>query len=93
MITNTPNRIAVALEYDGETAPKVTAKGMNDIADKIIDVATQHGIPLQQNDGLIEVLSEMNLGDEIPENLYRAIAEVIAFAYILTGKFPKSYRP
>ena len=93
MITNTPNRIAVALEYDGETAPKVTAKGMNDIADKIIDVATQHGIPLQQNDGLIEVLSEMNLGDEIPENLYRAIAEVIAFAYILNGKFPKSYRP
>ncbi len=93
MITNTTNRIAVALEYDGETAPKVTAKGMNDIADKIIDVATQHGIPLQQNDGLIEVLSEMNLGDEIPENLYRAIAEVIAFAYILTGKFPKSYRP
>ena len=93
MITNTSNRIAVALEYDGETAPKVTAKGMNDIADKIIEVATEHGIPLQQNDGLIEVLSEMNLGDEIPENLYRAIAEVIAFAYILTGKFPKSYTP
>lgn len=93
MITNTPNRIAVALEYDGETAPKVTAKGINDIADKIIDVATEHGIPLQQNDGLVEVLSEMQLGDEIPENLYRAIAEVIAFAYILTGKFPKSYRP
>jgi flagellar biosynthesis protein len=93
MITNTTNRIAVALEYDGETAPKVTAKGMNDIADKIIDVASQHGIPLQQNDGLVEVLSEMDLGDEIPENLYRAIAEVIAFAYILTGKFPKDYRP
>ncbi len=93
MITGTTNRIAVALEYDGETAPKVTAKGMNDIADKIIDVATQHGIPLQQNDGLIKVLSEMNLGDEIPENLYRAIAEVITFAYIITGKFPKSYRP
>ena len=93
MITNSTNRIAVALKYDGETAPKVTAKGMNDIADKIIEVATEHGIPLQQNDGLIEVLSEMNLGDEIPENLYRAIAEVIAFAYILTGKFPKSYTP
>ena len=93
MITNSTNRIAVALEYDGETAPKVTAKGMNDIADKIIEVAAEHGIPLQQNDGLIEVLSEMNLGDEIPENLYRAIAEVIAFAYILTGKFPKSYTP
>lgn len=87
------NTIAVALEYDGEAAPRVTAKGINDIADKIIEIATEHGIPLQQNDGLIEVLSQMNLGEEIPEKLYRAVAEVIAFAYILTGKFPKNYRP
>ncbi len=93
MIYNTQKRIAVALEYDGETAPKVTAKGMDDVADKIIDVATEYGIPLQKDDGLVDVLSQMNLGDEIPENLYRAIAEVIAFAYILAGKFPKSYTP
>ena len=93
MIYNTQKRIAVALEYDGETAPKVTAKGMDDVADKIIDIATEHGIPLQKDDGLVDVLSQMNLGDEIPENLYRAIAEVIAFAYILAGKFPKSYTP
>ncbi len=93
MINNTQKKIAVALEYDGETAPKVTAKGLGDIADKIINIAAEHGIPLQQNDGLVEVLSEMDLGDEIPENLYKAIAEVIAFAYILTGKFPKSYSP
>ena len=93
MIYNTQKRIAVALEYDGETAPKVTAKGLDDMADKIIDIATEHGVPLQKNDGLVDVLSQMNLGDEIPENLYRAIAEVIAFAYILTGKFPKSYSP
>ncbi|MCG6936898.1 MAG: EscU/YscU/HrcU family type III secretion system export apparatus switch protein [Gammaproteobacteria bacterium] len=91
MINSTQNRIAVALEYDGETAPKVTAKGVNDIADKIIEIATEHGIPLQQNDGLVEILSQMKLGDEIPEKLYRAVAEVIAFAYILTGKFPKNY--
>ena len=93
MIYNTQKRIAVALEYDGETAPKVTAKGMDDVANKIIDIATEHGIPLQKDDGLVDVLSQMNLGDEIPENLYRAIAEVIAFAYILAGKFPKSYTP
>ncbi len=93
MIYNTQKRIAVALEYDGETAPKVTAKGMDDVADKIIDIATEHGIPLQKDDGLVDVLSQMDLGDEIPENLYRAIAEVIAFAYILAGKFPKSYTP
>ena len=93
MSYNTQKRIAVTLEYDGETAPKVTAKGLDDMADKIIDIATEHGVPLQKNDGLVDVLSQMNLGDEIPENLYRAIAEVIAFAYILTGKFPKSYSP
>ena len=93
MINNSQKRIAVALEYDGETAPKVTAKGMNDVADKIIDIATEHGIPLQQNDGLVDVLSQMNLGDEIPETLYKAVADVIAFAYILTGKFPKNYTP
>ena len=93
MIYNTQKRIAVALEYDGETAPKVTAKGMDDVANRIIDIATEHGIPLQKDDGLVDVLSQMNLGDEIPENLYRAIAEVIAFAYILAGKFPKSYTP
>ncbi len=92
MTHNTQNRIAVALEYDGESAPIVTAKGFNDIADKIIETANEHGIPLQQNDGLVEVLSEMNLGDEIPENLYKAIAEVIAFAYIINGKFPNSYK-
>ena len=93
MMNNEQNRIAVALEYDGETAPKVTAKGVNDIADKIIAIATAHGIPLQQNDGLVEVLSQIKSGEEIPEKLYRAVAEVIAFAYILTGRFPKSYKP
>lgn len=93
MNNNVNTRIAVALEYDGETAPKVTAKGVNDIADKIIDIATEHGIPLQRNDGLVDILSSMELGEEIPEDLYRAVAEVIAFAYILTGRFPKSYRP
>ncbi len=91
MINQTQKRIAVALEYDGKDAPKVTAKGMDIIADKIIDIATEHGIPLQQEDGLVNILSQMNPGDEIPENLYKAIAEVIAFAYIVRGKFPDNY--
>lgn len=93
MTNNKQNRIAVALEYDGESAPTVTAKGVNQVADKIIEIANEHGIPLQQNDGLVEILSHMNLGEEIPEKLYRAVAEVIAFAYILTGKFPRNFVP
>ncbi len=85
--------IAVALEYDGDNPPVVNARGIGPIANEIIKIAKQHGIPLQQDNELIEVLCDLNLGDEIPENLYKSIAEVIAFAYILTGKFPKDWKP
>ena len=79
-------RIAVALEYDGQNAPTVTAKGVHDIADRIVDIAIEHGVPLQRDDGLVNILSQVELGDEIPENLYRAVAEVIAFAYLLRAQ-------
>lgn len=91
MIDSTP--IAVALEFDGENTPIVNARGIGPVADKIIEIAHQHGVPLQQDNELVEILSDLNLGDEIPENLYRAIAEVIAFAYIVSGKFPKNWKP
>lgn len=90
---NTRKPIAVALEYDGDSAPIVTAHGIGAIADQIIQIAKEHGIALQQDNELIEILAQLDLGDEIPENLYRAIAEVIAFAYILSGKFPKNWKP
>lgn len=83
--------IAVALEYDGENAPNVTAKGMGELADRIIEMAEHHDIPLHQDKDLVNVLAQIELGEEIPENLYVAVAEVIAFAYILTGKFPANY--
>ncbi|VAW57302.1 Flagellar biosynthesis protein FlhB [hydrothermal vent metagenome] len=84
--------IAVALEYDGKSAPNVSARGIGPIANEIIKTAKKHNVPLQQDEELIEVLAELNLSDEIPENLYRAIAEIIAFAYILSGKFPKDWQ-
>ena len=84
--------IAVALEYDGENAPIVTAKGSNEFAEQIIALAKEHGIPLHEDKNLIQILAEIDLGDEIPETLYRAVAEVIAFAYILTGKFPRGFK-
>jgi len=91
MTQSTP--IAVALEYDGTNTPTVNARGIGAVAQQIIEIAEQYDIPLQKDDELIEVLSDLKLGDEIPENLYRAIAEVIAFAYILSGKFPKNWQP
>ena len=88
---NQTKKIAVALEYDGENTPQVTAKGFGELAEQILSLAEQQGIPLHNDEDLIEILAEVNLGEEIPENLYRAVAEVIAFAYILTGKFPPGY--
>ncbi len=83
--------IAVALNYDEESAPRVTAKGQGDIAEHIMAIARANNIPLQENPELVKVLVELELGSQIPEALYLAVAEVIAFAYLLRGKFPKNW--
>lgn len=85
--------IAVALHYDGEFAPQVTAKGSGELAEQIIAIARQHGVPLQENTELVQLLSQLELGDEIPQELYLAIAEIIAFTYMLKGKRPKGFEP
>jgi flagellar biosynthesis protein len=85
--------IAIALEYDEENAPVVNAKGTGDLAKRIIEIAKENNIYLQEDQDLIQILAELNLGDEIPEQLYKAVAEIIAFAYIIKGKFPKSHNP
>ncbi|WP_455234540.1 EscU/YscU/HrcU family type III secretion system export apparatus switch protein [Thiogranum longum] len=84
-----PATLAVALQYDGERAPRVTAKGRDDIAEQIISLAREHGVPMQENEALASVLSRVELGEEIPETLYLAVAQVIAFAYHLSGKVPQ----
>ncbi|GMR16741.1 MAG: EscU/YscU/HrcU family type III secretion system export apparatus switch protein [Gammaproteobacteria bacterium] len=85
--------LAVALKYDGENAPKVTAKGSQEIAEQIIELAKKHNVPLSENKELVTLLSTLELGDEIPEVLYLAVAEVIAFAYMLKGKVPVGFEP
>ena len=84
---------AIALHYDGKNAPQITAKGTGELAEKIIALAKEHGIPLHEDTALISLLSKLDLGDEIPQPLYTAIAEVIAFAYILNGKIPEGFDP
>ena len=85
--------LAVALKYDGENAPKVTAKGSQDIAEQIIQLAKKHNVPLSENKELVTLLSTLELGEEIPEVLYLAVAEIIAFAYMLKGKVPEGFEP
>ena len=80
--------LAVALQYDGEHAPRVSAKGRDALAEQIIMLAQQHGVPMQENEALAALLARIDLGEEIPEALYLAVAQVIAFAYHLSGKVP-----
>jgi flagellar biosynthesis protein len=82
---------AIALKYDEISAPKLTAKGNDDLAEQIIELARSHNIPIYENSELVRILSKLELGDEIPEILYRVIAEIIAFAYHLQGKVPKGF--
>lgn len=83
--TEDPRQKAIALKYDQELgkAPLIVAKGMGEIAEQIINLAEEHGVHIHESPELVEVLIRLELGDEIPESLYRAIAEVIAFAYSL----------
>ena len=79
---------AVALRYktDDDNAPRVTAKGTGLIAEKIIEMARKHGIPIKDDPDLIEVLSRLDLNEEIPPELYVVVAELLAFVYRLNGK-------
>ena len=84
-------RKAVALYYDGDSAPVVTAKGLGDEAERIMAVAKEHGVPLCDNSALVDLLVTLELGDIIPEALYISVAHIIAFAYELQGKTPDNY--
>lgn len=79
---------AVALQYrrEDDHAPKIVAKGSGLIAEKIIEIARQHGVTVYTDPDLVVLLSKLELGHYIPETLYQAVAEVLAFVYRLNGK-------
>jgi flagellar biosynthesis protein len=80
--------LAVALHYEkgsGE-APRVVARGKGAIGEKIVETARAHGVPVEENAGLAAALSEVEIGDEIPVELYKAVAEVLIFILRLSGK-------
>ena len=79
---------AVALTYKPrqDDAPKVTAKGTGLVAAKIIDIARKQGIPVKDDPDLVEVLSRLDIDEEIPPELYVIVAELLAFVYSLNRK-------
>ena len=86
MSVETKNQLAVALHYDRTGAPRVVAKGRGSIGEKIIEVARAHDIPIEENELLAGALSNVELGDEIPAELYKAVAEVLIFVLKLSGR-------
>lgn len=83
-----PVRKAVALRYrdNEDTAPRVIAKGTGLVADNIREVAEQAGVPLYEDDALVEVLSQIELDREVPPELYQAVAEVMTWVYKANGQ-------
>ncbi len=86
MISETKNTLAVALHYDKKGAPRVVAKGKGTIGDKIIEIAKENDIPIEENEVLAGALSNVELGDEIPAELYKGVAEVLIFVMRLSGR-------
>lgn len=86
-------RVAIALKYDfGDGAPTVTAKGRGAIAEKIIETARENDVAIEENPVLAEALSQVDLDQEIPVPLYKAVAEVIGFV-LQTGRLKRPDRP
>ncbi|TBU95366.1 EscU/YscU/HrcU family type III secretion system export apparatus switch protein [Phytopseudomonas dryadis] len=86
-------RQAIALTYDGQNAPNLSAKGDDELAEAILAIARAHDVPIYENAELVRLLARLELGEAIPEQLYRCIAEIIAFAWYLKGKYPPGFDP
>ena len=87
VVVKNPEHIAVALQYDKEVedaAPVVVAKGQRIWAEKILDEARRHNVPIVRNVPLAHALNKVEIGDEIPEELFDAVAEVLNFVYTLS---------
>ena len=94
MTNKTKNKSAVALKYQQDEAsatPTVIAKGFGELAQEIIELAKQNGVLVHEDPYLSDFLATLDLGQEIPDQLYHIIAELIAFSYVLQGKFQDSW--
>jgi flagellar biosynthesis protein len=89
MSEKTEQPVAIALAYEHGGVPVVTAKGHGAVAEKIVQIAEANGVPMEENPALAAALSAVELDSEIPLELYRAVATVIAYALQVTGSSPR----
>jgi flagellar biosynthetic protein FlhB len=90
VVTN-PTHVAVALKYEPDImpAPVVVAKGKRLLAERIKEIATAHGVPIYENKPLARSLYDLaEVGEAIPESLYKAVAEILSYVYRLRGQYP-----
>ncbi len=91
VIVTNPTHLAIALRYDSKAmgAPVVVAKGAGFVAEKIREIGRQHGVMIVENKLVARTLFKLvEVGREVPEDLYRAVAEILAFVYRVRGKLP-----
>lgn len=83
---------AIALKYEPgkDSAPRVTAKGKGLVARRILEIAREEGIPISEDPDLVGALIQLDFDEEIPPELYKAVAEILAFAYRLNGRMKES---
>ena len=81
-------RTAIALQYQHPGVPRVTAKGQGEVAERIIATARAAGVAVEENPALAEALAHVELDDDIPEALYKAVAQVIVFVLRASGQIP-----
>ncbi len=86
MVDKPKKAAALTYQHGDDRAPRVVAKGRGTIAEKILETARKHGIPIKEDKTLVEILSSLDLYQEIPAELYRAVAEILAFVYALNLK-------
>lgn len=86
--TITGRKAAVALRYkrDIDQAPRLVAKGVGSLAEKILEAAREAGVPIYQDPGLLALLMTLNIDELIPSEMYVAVAEVLAFIYRINNK-------
>lgn len=89
------NKKAVALKYDENrnAAPVIVASGMGYLAEKIVEVANDNGVPVYEDNSLATVLTQLNLGAEIPEELYQAVVDIYAYFLKFVPKEPRDVVP
>ena len=88
-----PAKRAVTLRYGADdAAPVIVASGMGNLAEKIVEVASENGVPVYEDDSLATVLSQMELGKEIPEELYEAVVEIYLYLLNFDPADPEKYQ-